>query len=74
MSLLQKSSLCYMFVCYQTFVGISLAKLFAPSTVQHENMCSVCESSAGLVLEKLGKDWEAQDHFQVSVLWVLLLF
>lgn len=74
MSLLQNGSFCYMFVCYQIFVGISLAKLFAFPTVQHEIHPMFVKAQQVLYWKRWGRNRKAKDHFQVAILQILLLF
>lgn len=75
MSLLQNSSFCYMFVCYQILLGIFLAKPFAPPTVQHEICAVFVKAQQMWCWKSWGRNRKAKDHFQVVIIiWILLLF
>lgn len=63
-----------MFVCYQIFVGISLAKLFASPTVQHEIYAMLVKAQQVWYWKSRGRNRKAKDHFQVAILQILLLF
>lgn len=67
MSLLQNSSFCYMFVCCQIFVGISLAELFASATVQHEIHAMFVKAQQVWYWKSWGRNRKAKDHFQVAI-------
>lgn len=63
-----------LYVCYQIFVGISLAKLFASATVQHEIYAMFVRAQQVWYWKSWGRNRKAKDHFQVAVLQILLLF